>query len=76
MILLLFLESYITAEELNKTQIPLAYRDYCAHLLPTLNKCRQESYYAPWKCKKERVAWQKCQYDDYQKRMLEITKVK
>jgi NADH dehydrogenase (ubiquinone) 1 beta subcomplex subunit 7 len=59
------LEMYITQEELNKTQIPLCWRDYCAHLLPELNKCRMENYYKPWECKLERIAWQKCQYDEY-----------
>ncbi|KAJ3272951.1 hypothetical protein HDV01_005148 [Terramyces sp. JEL0728] len=55
---------YITQEELNKTQIPLAWRDYCAHLLPELNKCRHENFYKPWKCELERLTWQKCQYDE------------
>jgi NADH dehydrogenase (ubiquinone) 1 beta subcomplex subunit 7 len=55
---------YISQEELNKTQIPLKYRDFCAHLLPELNKCRIDNFYAPWKCELERAAWQKCQYDE------------
>ncbi|KAI8900533.1 NADH-ubiquinone oxidoreductase B18 subunit-domain-containing protein [Globomyces pollinis-pini] len=63
---------YITPEELNKTQIPLCFRDYCAHLLPELNKCRIENYYLPWKCEMERISWQKCQYDDYQRRMRKL----
>ena len=59
------LEMHITQEELNKTQIPHIWRDYCAHLLPELNKCRMDNYYKPWKCEFERTAWQKCQYDEY-----------
>ncbi|KAJ3171659.1 hypothetical protein HDU88_007739 [Geranomyces variabilis] len=66
--------TYITREELQKEGIPLAWRDYCAHLLPDLNKCRKESYYLPWKCENERVAWMKCQYDDYQRRMRKLEK--
>lgn len=31
-------------------RLPLAYRDSCAHLLIPLNKCRRETWYAPWKC--------------------------
>lgn len=31
-------------------KLPLAYRDSCAHLLIPLNKCRRETWYAPWKC--------------------------
>jgi NADH dehydrogenase (ubiquinone) 1 beta subcomplex subunit 7 len=55
---------YISQEELSKTQIPLRFRDYCAHLLPELNKCRVEHFYKPWKCELERSAWLKCQYDE------------
>lgn len=31
-------------------RLPLQYRDSCAHLLITLNKCRHDEYYLPWKC--------------------------
>ncbi|EGF78005.1 hypothetical protein BATDEDRAFT_91120 [Batrachochytrium dendrobatidis JAM81] len=67
---------YITQEELNKTQIPLQWRDYCVHLLSELNQCRRESYFAPWKCVEEKLAWQKCQYDDYHRRMRKLEKRK
>ncbi|TPX62949.1 hypothetical protein PhCBS80983_g00198 [Powellomyces hirtus] len=67
-------KTYITREELNKARIPLAWRDYCAHLLPELNQCRKDNYYLPWKCGNERVAWMKCQYDDYQRRMRKLEK--
>ncbi|KAI8917437.1 NADH-ubiquinone oxidoreductase B18 subunit-domain-containing protein, partial [Entophlyctis helioformis] len=67
---------YITQAELNKTQIPLAWRDYCAHLLPELNKCRRDSMFMPWKCEEERVTWMKCQYDDYQRRMRKLERRK
>jgi NADH dehydrogenase (ubiquinone) 1 beta subcomplex subunit 7 len=30
----------VTQQELNDARIPLAYRDFCAHLLIPLNKCR------------------------------------
>jgi NADH dehydrogenase (ubiquinone) 1 beta subcomplex subunit 7 len=65
---------FISQEALDKTQIPLAFRDYCAHLLPALNECRSKTLYAPWKCDEERVAWQKCQYDEYQRRMRVLEK--
>ena len=55
---------YITKQELQKEQIALCWRDYCAHLLPALNKCRRETFFLPWKCELERLAWQKCQYDE------------
>ncbi|KAJ1550675.1 hypothetical protein HK096_005640 [Nowakowskiella sp. JEL0078] len=65
---------YITQREMANAGIPLAWRDFCAHLLPDLNRCRIDSFYAPWKCEKERVTWQKCQYDDYQRRMRILEK--
>ncbi len=55
---------HISREDMAKEGIPLEFRDYCAHLLPELNKCRRATWYMPWHCKKERVAWQKCQYDE------------
>jgi NADH dehydrogenase (ubiquinone) 1 beta subcomplex subunit 7 len=70
------LDTHISAEALSKTQIPLAWRDYCAHLLPSLNACRQSSLYMPWACKEERTVWQKCQYDEYQRRMRILNKAR
>lgn len=54
---------------LQKYQIPLAWRDYCAHLLIPLNECRIKNNYLPWKCEDEKHAWEKCQYEDYKRRM-------
>ncbi|RUP45085.1 NADH-ubiquinone oxidoreductase B18 subunit-domain-containing protein [Jimgerdemannia flammicorona] len=45
-------------------RIPLEYRDYCAHLLIPLNKCRYQTFYLPWKCENERHSYEKCQYED------------
>ncbi|KAI8614697.1 NADH-ubiquinone oxidoreductase B18 subunit-domain-containing protein [Chytriomyces sp. MP71] len=67
---------HISQQELQKERIPLAFRDYCAHLLPDLNKCRRANWYMPWHCEEERVAWNKCQYDDYQRRMKILEKRK
>jgi hypothetical protein len=39
-----------TREEMRDARLPLAYRDSCAHLLIPLNKCRRETWYAPWSC--------------------------
>lgn len=39
-----------TREEMRDARLPLAYRDSCAHLLIPLNKCREATWYAPWKC--------------------------
>ncbi|KAH6562360.1 hypothetical protein BASA50_006556 [Batrachochytrium salamandrivorans] len=67
---------YISQEELNKTQIPLVWRDYCAHLLPELNQCRRDTYFAPWHCTEEKLAWKKCQYDDFVRRVRKLDKRK
>lgn len=45
-----------TREEMRDARLPIAYRDSCAHLLIPLNKCRRETWYAPWKCT---VRWRK-----------------
>ena len=55
----------ISEKELEDNRIALAYRDYCAHLLVPLNKCRQSTFYLPWKCVDERHTYEKCQYDEY-----------
>ncbi|MCJ1448816.1 MAG: hypothetical protein MMC23_009335 [Stictis urceolatum] len=59
-----------TREEMAKAQLPLAYRDNCAHLLIPLNKCRKETYYLPWKCEDERHGYEKCQFAEYTRRVV------
>ncbi|KAJ1447848.1 B18 subunit of NADH:ubiquinone oxidoreductase, partial [Pelagophyceae sp. CCMP2097] len=49
-------------------EIPLAYRDNCAHYLVPLNKCRRMSFYMPWKCVHERHIYEKCQYIEWKLR--------
>lgn len=34
--------------------LPIQYRDTCAHLLIPLNRCRSATYYLPWKCEVRR----------------------
>lgn len=41
---------------MREARLPLAYRDSCAHLLIPLNKCRRDTWYAPWKCSVCRAA--------------------
>ncbi|CAG8447771.1 9232_t:CDS:2 [Funneliformis mosseae] len=53
-----------TQKEMAEAKLPLGYRDYCAHLLIPLNKCRIEAWYLPWKCEDEKHAFEKCQYDE------------
>lgn len=44
-------------------------------LLP-LNVCRKDKYYLPWECENERHAYEKCQYEDYVRRMKLLSKQK
>lgn len=54
-----------TEQEMKDARIPVAWRDYCAHILIKLNKCRHENYYRMNKCVELRHAYEKCQYDEY-----------
>jgi|UPI0005819BF6 NADH dehydrogenase (ubiquinone) 1 beta subcomplex subunit 7 len=47
---------------LRKHQVPLAYRDTCAHLLVDLNICRRETYYNPGACQHQRHTYEECGY--------------
>mmetsp|Transcript_5939 Transcript_5939/g.17488 ORF Transcript_5939/g.17488 Transcript_5939/m.17488 type:complete len:81 (+) Transcript_5939:87-329(+) len=59
----------VSKEEMKRAGIDLAYRDFCAHLLIPLNECRRKSFFLPWKCGDERHAYEKCQYEEYMKRV-------
>lgn len=48
-----------------KNQLPLGYRDYCAHALIPLNRCRVANLYLPWTCQNQKHAYEKCQYEEY-----------
>ena len=50
-------------------RLPLEYRDYCAHILIPLNECRRQTWFSPWKCTDLRHSYEKCQYDEYQRRV-------
>ncbi|RIB10699.1 NADH-ubiquinone oxidoreductase [Gigaspora rosea] len=53
-----------TQKEMEEAHLPLEWRDFCAHLLIPLNKCRNKNNYLPWKCENERHVYEKCQYDE------------
>lgn len=59
-----------TRSEMYHAQIPHQWRDYCAHLLIPLNKCRdgtasdRVSGYLPWNCSDERHVYEKCLYEE------------
>ena len=54
----------VTREEMKAAQVPLAFRDYCAHILIPLNECRYDHWFSPFKCTDLRHAYEKCQYDE------------
>ncbi|KAH9843503.1 NADH-ubiquinone oxidoreductase B18 subunit-domain-containing protein [Rhodofomes roseus] len=63
-------------EELKQNRVPLAWRDQCSALLIPLNVCRKQKYYLPWECENERHSYEKCQYEDYLRRMKVLAKQK
>ena len=62
-------EMKVTHEEMKAARVPLNFRDYCAHILIPLNECRVKTWYSPWKCGELRHSYEKCQYDEYQRRV-------
>ena len=62
-------EMKCTREEMKAARLPLEYRDYCAHILIPLNECRRQTWFSPWKCTDLRHSYEKCQYDEYQRRV-------
>ncbi|KAI9705116.1 MAG: hypothetical protein M1836_006899 [Candelina mexicana] len=63
-------------EAMSAARLPLAYRDSCAHLLIPLNRCRFEEYYLPWKCVTERHTYEKCQYEEFKKRVAKMDELR
>ncbi|KAK4459816.1 NADH-ubiquinone oxidoreductase B18 subunit-domain-containing protein [Cladorrhinum samala] len=65
-----------TREEMRDAKVPMAYRDSCAHLLIPLNRCRQETWYMPWKCEDERHSYEKCQYAEFKLRVAKMNELR
>ncbi|KAJ7598926.1 B18 subunit of NADH:ubiquinone oxidoreductase [Mycena floridula] len=63
-------------EELKANRVPLGWRDNCSALLIPLNLCRKQNYYLPWECQDQKHVYEKCQYDDYMRRMSALAKRK
>jgi hypothetical protein len=59
----------VTHEQMKAARVPLNFRDYCAHILIPLNDCRVKTWYSPWKCTDLRHAYEKCQYEEYERRV-------
>ncbi|KAI1747802.1 NADH-ubiquinone oxidoreductase B18 subunit-domain-containing protein [Xylaria castorea] len=65
-----------TREEMRDAKLPIAYRDSCANLLMPLNRCRVDTYYMPWKCEDERHSYEKCQYEEFKKRVVKMNELR
>ncbi|KAJ5153463.1 uncharacterized protein N7482_009941 [Penicillium canariense] len=69
-------ETSATRKEMSEARLPMQYRDSCAHLLIPLNRCRQAEYYLPWKCEDERHSYEKCQYEEFKKRVAKMDELR
>lgn len=60
-----------TQKEMMDANIPLHLRDFCAHLLIPLEKCKNANFTGkmPWNCTAEKAEWDECQVQDYYRRM-------
>lgn len=54
---------------LKDNQIPLAYRDKCAHILVKLNQCRRETFFNPARCVNLRHTYEECEYIAWERRV-------
>jgi len=65
-----------TEEEMEAAVLTADQRDYCAHTLIDLFKCRQEKF--PWvvACKPLKHHYEECQYHDWVLRMKEFEREK
>ncbi|XP_037361916.1 NADH dehydrogenase [ubiquinone] 1 beta subcomplex subunit 7 isoform X2 [Talpa occidentalis] len=65
-------EMVATQQEMNDAQLVLQQRDYCAHYLIRLLKCKRDSFPNFLACKHEQHDWDYCEHLDYVKRMKEF----
>jgi NADH dehydrogenase (ubiquinone) 1 beta subcomplex subunit 7 len=57
-----------TIPEEDLKYVPLDLRNECAHLLLRLEKCREESFYLPWKCGGKKHTYDHCMQAVFAKR--------
>ncbi|KAM7140926.1 NADH dehydrogenase [ubiquinone] 1 beta subcomplex subunit 7 [Molossus nigricans] len=65
-------EMVATQQEMNDAQLVVQQRDYCAHHLIRLLKCKRDSFPNFLACKHERHDWEYCEHLDYVMRMKEF----
>ena len=64
-------EMVATQEQMNLAMLPVEQRDYCAHHLLKLLKCKRDTFPNFLACKHERHDWDYCEHQDYVMRMRE-----
>lgn len=65
-------EMVATQQQMNDAQLVLQQRDYCAHYLIRLLKCKRDSFPNILACKHEQHDWDYCEHLDYVMRMKEF----
>ncbi|KAF0886681.1 NADH dehydrogenase [ubiquinone] 1 beta subcomplex subunit 7 [Crocuta crocuta] len=65
-------EMVATQQQMNDAQLTLQQRDYCAHYLIRLLKCKRDSFPNFLACKHEQHDWDYCEHLDYVMRMKEF----
>ncbi|KAM9244225.1 NADH dehydrogenase [ubiquinone] 1 beta subcomplex subunit 7 [Dugong dugon] len=65
-------EMVATQQQMNDAQLVLQQRDYCAHYLIRLLKCKRDSFPNFLACKHEQHDWDYCEHLDYVSRMKEF----
>ncbi|MGH0135441.1 UNVERIFIED_CONTAM: hypothetical protein FKN15_008050 [Acipenser sinensis] len=53
-----------TQEQMNAAQLPIEQRDYCAHHLLKLMKCKRDNWPNFLACKHERHDWDYCEHQE------------
>ncbi|XP_065521043.1 NADH dehydrogenase [ubiquinone] 1 beta subcomplex subunit 7 isoform X1 [Lathamus discolor] len=59
-------------EVLAAARLPLEQRDFCAHHLVKLLRCKRDAFPEPWRCRDLQHHWEACQHRDYVMRMKEF----
>ncbi|XP_035253072.1 NADH dehydrogenase [ubiquinone] 1 beta subcomplex subunit 7 [Anguilla anguilla] len=65
-------EMVATQQQMSDALLPVVQRDYCAHHLLKLMKCKRDNWPNFLACKHERHDWDYCQHQDYVMRMKEF----
>ncbi|XP_021239551.1 NADH dehydrogenase [ubiquinone] 1 beta subcomplex subunit 7 [Numida meleagris] len=53
-----------SSQQLAEGRVPLAQRDFCAHHLLRLMRCRRDAFPSLWQCQHLRHQWDSCQHHE------------